>query len=131
MEKVVQLNHPTSQNSALAKKIMSDLLFDHYDLGTQDYKEGWSDKRIADESGLSEVFVAQRRSQDYGPIVPPKPSPTMVASAALNHVVVLMKDLSSRANAIKIESEKILKIAEDALDGMTVPLGQKKAGAEK
>ena len=36
------------------------------------YEDGWSDARIAKETGLPEDFVAKRRNEDFGPIKEPK-----------------------------------------------------------
>lgn len=35
------------------------------------YDEGWSDERIAKETGLPEAWVAKRRDEDFGPIKEP------------------------------------------------------------
>lgn len=109
-------NSPSpSQSSALAKKIMSDLLFDHYDLSAQDYKEGWDDKRIAQECGLSETFVCQRRAADYGPVKPKKPPAIKQATVALSHSQVLLKDMIARAQALEAKAKETLGIVENAI----------------
>lgn len=123
----VEKQSPPSQSSALAKKIMSDLLFDHYDLSAQDYKDGWSDKRIADESGLSEIFVAQRRSADYGPVKPKKPPVDVRAKAALAHAQVKLKEIIARAQAL----ESISKDALEAMDAMIAAIEADKQCAAK
>lgn len=115
MEKANGIAQPPSQSSALAKKIMSDLLFDHYDLSAQDYKDGWDDKRIATECGLSETFVAQRRSADYGPVKPKKPPVIKQASAALSHSQILLKDMIARAQALEAKGKEALGIVENAI----------------
>ena len=62
-----------SEDTVLAKQIMMELLCKAYDLKARDYRTGWSDKRISDESKLSVEFVAKRRAEDFGPASPPKP----------------------------------------------------------
>lgn len=127
MEKVVQMSPPPSPDSAFAKKIMSDLLFEHYDLSARDYKPGWTDARIAKESGLSETFVSQRRASDYGPISPPKPPILQAASAAVGHVVTSMRDIASTAEALKAKSDALTRQAERLLADLTE--AQKSKGA--
>jgi hypothetical protein len=39
-----------------------------YDLGRKTYREGWSDERIAKETGLGLDFVRKRREDDFGPL---------------------------------------------------------------
>lgn len=116
MEKATNIvEMPASQSSALAKKIMSDLLFDHYDLSMQDYKDGWDDARIAKESGLSENFVAQRRAADYGPAKPKKPPAIKQAQTSLTQSYNILRDLISRVQAIEVKAKEALTIVEGAL----------------
>lgn len=107
----VKLVQP-SQNSALAKKIMSDLLFDHYDITAQDYKPGWDDAKIAKESGLSEQFVSQRRASDYGPCSPPRKALMAEASGMSSKVVAMLKELSELAGNLQKRSGILLTEAE-------------------
>lgn len=92
--------------SALAKKIMSDLLFEAYDLTARDYRSGWSDARIARESGLSETFVAQRRAADYGPIPPPAPPILDVAHSRLSAASATLRDVSESAAALRAKADQ-------------------------
>jgi hypothetical protein len=127
MEKVVQMSPPPSPDSAFAKKIMSDLLFEHYDLSARDYKPGWTDARIAKEAGLSEVFVAQRRAADYGPISPPKPPILQNASNAVGHMATAIRDIAASAGALQTKSEALIKTAERLLADLAE--AQKSKGA--
>ncbi|MEW6256909.1 MAG: hypothetical protein AB1592_13220 [Pseudomonadota bacterium] len=45
------------------------LLEDHYDKAAKAYRAGWSDERVAKESGLAVEAVAKRREADFGPLV--------------------------------------------------------------
>ena len=96
-----------SPNSALAKKIMSDLLFEHYDLTARDYKYGWDDARVAKESGLSEQFVAQRRAQDYGPCSPPKRAIMLELSGMASKVLAKADYALSQFDLLRKEVEII------------------------
>lgn len=49
------------------------LMEDAYDKAARRYKSGWSDERIATETGLALGHVARRRAEDYGPNPPPEP----------------------------------------------------------
>lgn len=109
-----------SPSSALAKKIMSDLLFDHYDLSAQDYKEGWDDKRVAQESGLSEAFVSQRRAADYGPVKPKKPPAAKIALNALSNSQVALKDLIARAGAMEAKGRELLALVDRAVADISI-----------
>lgn len=124
----VDIAQPPSQSSALAKKIMSDLLFEHYDLSAQNYKDGWDDKRIATEAGLSETFVAQRRSADYGPIKPKKPPAAKQARAALVHLDVLLKSVISRSQALESEAKKALSVVTEAIAAIDSDADHKSSG---
>ena len=80
-----------------------------------DYKPGWTDARIAKEAGLSEVFVAQRRAADYGPISPPKPPILQNASNAVGHMATAIRDIAASAGALQTKSEALIKTAERLL----------------
>ena len=127
MEKAANIiDIPPSQSSALAKKIMSDLLFDHYDVSAQDYRDGWDDARIAKESGLSETFVTQRRASDYGPVKPKKPAAIKQANTALANSQSILRDLASRAHAMETIASQALIIVEAALAAIVLENTSKK-----
>ena len=110
MEKnVVSMTPPPSESSALAKKIMSDLLFEHYDLARRDYKAGWSDERVAKDAGLSVEFPAQRRAQDYGPASPPRPPILVDVTRRAEMLITTIKDVSSRVTALQARADEALK----------------------
>lgn len=44
-------------------------LVDVYDPVAKNYKAGWSDERVAKETGFAVEFVAKRREADLGPVV--------------------------------------------------------------
>lgn len=114
MEKnVVPMTAPPSENSALAKKIMSDLLFEHYDLARRDYKDGWSDDRVAKDSGVSPAFVAKRRAEDFGPASPPKPPILIDVGRRADMILATVKDVSSRTTALLSRAEEAVKELEN------------------
>jgi len=70
-----------TRNEAAAAPAMSDakklalhgarvgrLLDDHFDVPTGRYEAGWSDAKIAEETGLSAQFVAEIREAHCGPL---------------------------------------------------------------
>lgn len=61
---------PTDKAKA-AKRAAYALLLDHYDEGGKRYNGDWSDRRIAEMTGLSEAKVAALREEDFGPAGPP------------------------------------------------------------
>ena len=91
---------------------MSDLLFEHYDTAAQDYRAGWDDARIAKESGLSETFVAQRRSADYGPISPPKSVVVNEAAGMAEKIKQVAKDVADVARGLEGRAKVLLDEAE-------------------
>lgn len=107
-KKMEKLSVVTSPNSALAKKIMSDLLFEHYDLTAQDYKSGWDDARIAKESGLSEQFVSTRRASDYGPVSPPKKAIMREAAGMAEKIRQMSKGFLDVATVLERDSQVLL-----------------------
>lgn len=114
---------PPSQSTALAKKIMSDLLFEHYDLDQQNYKDGWDDKRIAEESGLSETFVAQRRSSDYGPMKPKTIPPIHRARSTLTKAAVFLEEISKRVKEIDAQAQAGLEEIQTILAALNAEIG--------
>ena len=61
---------PTDKAKA-AKRQAYGLLLDNYDEANKRYKQEWSDKRIAELTGLGEPAVAKIREEDFGPAGPP------------------------------------------------------------
>jgi ribosome-binding protein aMBF1 (putative translation factor) len=58
--------------SAPASSAIVDLymrLDDAYDRAARRYREGWSDERLAKETGLALAVVRERRERDFGPLV--------------------------------------------------------------
>jgi ribosomal protein L37AE/L43A len=52
-----------------AKRLIYQALEDYYNETTKAYRNGKSDKSVADEVGTSEAFVRQIREQDFGPLI--------------------------------------------------------------
>lgn len=57
---------PAASNAIAEAYLM---LQDGYDHAAKTYKPGWSDEKIAKESGLSLAEVKKRREADFGPLV--------------------------------------------------------------
>lgn len=60
-----------SEAAKRAKRLIYQALEDYYDEQKKCYKNGKSDKAVADEVGASEAFVRQIREADFGPLVKP------------------------------------------------------------
>ncbi|MFG1214970.1 hypothetical protein V5F72_20970 [Xanthobacter flavus] len=46
------------------------ILSDAYDRAKKGFKPGWSDERVARETGLALGVVEERRERDFGPLMP-------------------------------------------------------------
>lgn len=64
------------------------------------YDDGWSDARIAKETGLPEDWVAKRRNEDFGPIKEPKEFAELRAEA---------KSLASEIGKLQAKLEAMVK----------------------
>lgn len=62
---------PPSDAARKAHRLAMMALEDYYDEAAKTYKQGYSDKRIADETGASEAHVRQTREQYFGPLGEP------------------------------------------------------------
>jgi hypothetical protein len=63
---------PANSNEARqARSAAVTALVTYFNPETGSYEDGWSDERIAKETGLSKDFVAKRREEDFGPIREP------------------------------------------------------------
>lgn len=73
-EKEAAMAEQKSERSPAAAVKLGELymmLSDAYEPARKLYKQGWSDDRIAKETGLAIEFVRSRREQDFGPLAPP------------------------------------------------------------
>ena len=61
---------PTDAVKAARRDATEKLLF-HFDAAKGCYEEGWSDARIAKETGMPEAWVSKRREEDFGPLKEP------------------------------------------------------------
>lgn len=85
---------PVPPRSPVAQSKLGDLymiLSEAYVGADKTYKAGWSDVRIAKETGLAEEFVKLRREQDFGPLV----------------VDTLAEDLRAAIKVMAIEQDKL------------------------
>ena len=95
------------------------ILTDVFLVADKAYKPGWSDERIAKETGLSVEFVAKRRLEDYGPIIVDTAIPDLcvsidkmlVAAEALGRAFGVfgdhLKTLAAAANDARVQAEKL------------------------
>jgi hypothetical protein len=82
--------------NALALYYMA--MVDAYDRAAGAYRPGWSDERVAKETGLSLAEVTRRRTSDFPPL-PPEVDPLKDAEAAL---VDLRADTDKVTSACKV-----------------------------
>jgi len=61
----------SSDAARFARRQVRLALEDHYDHERKWYRNGMSDKALADEFGLSETAVRKIREDDYGPLIKP------------------------------------------------------------
>lgn len=69
-----------------------------YDLASHSYKDGYSDEKIAKETGLAKDWVAKRREDEFGPLQEPGEIALLRAEVAsarelLNQVTKKLDDL--------------------------------------
>jgi len=61
---------PTDAVKAMRRKANELLMFE-FEVETGRYKDGWSDERVAKESGMPVAWVTKRRDEEYGPLKEP------------------------------------------------------------
>ncbi len=61
---------PSDAVKAARREATEKLLF-HFDTAKGCFEEGWSDARIAKETGMPEAWVTKRREEDFGPLKEP------------------------------------------------------------
>lgn len=61
---------PSDAVKAARREATEKLLF-HFDPSKGCFEEGWSDARIAKETGMPEAWVTKRREEDFGPLKEP------------------------------------------------------------
>lgn len=61
----------TSEQVREARRMAHMMLEEQFDIPKGCFKGGYTDKRIADECGVSEQWVKQRREEEFGPLKTP------------------------------------------------------------
>lgn len=61
---------PTEAVKAARRKANEFLMF-NFDVDKGRYEDGWSDERVAKESGMPLAWVVRRRDEEYGPLKEP------------------------------------------------------------
>lgn len=90
------------------QRIAFSLLEDHYDDTNCKYDEGWSDQKIATETGLSVDYVAQTREEAFGPIVDPA-----IAEAEAKLVAIEQKLQKFRADIHAEYTQRLVEVDRD------------------
>lgn len=62
---------PTSEQAREARRMCHMMIEDKFDIVKGCYKDGYTDKKIADECGVSEHWVTRRRDEEFGPLKEP------------------------------------------------------------
>ncbi len=54
-----------------ARRKANELLMFQFNVEQGAYEDGWSDERVAKESGMPVAWVSKRRDEEYGPLKEP------------------------------------------------------------
>lgn len=60
-----------SDEARTARRLATMLIEEKFDVGGGFYRDGYTDKKVADETGVAEHFVTKRREEDFGPMKEP------------------------------------------------------------
>lgn len=91
---------PTEAVKAARRKANEFLMF-NFDVEKGRYEDGWSDERVAKESGMPLAWVVKRRDEEYGPLKEPSEFAELrkevgALSAALTALQAKMADMARR-----------------------------------
>ena len=80
-----------------ARREAHDRIAIYFDIASGQYGEGYSDQKIADETGVSVAWVKQRREEEFGPIKEPTEIAAMRGDLAklISHVDELRQRLDA------------------------------------
>ena len=107
------------------------MLSDAYEPARKLYKTGWSDDRIAKETGLAVEFVRARREQDFGPLAPPDMTEDEIASLVDGAAKTLgqIKQDAERSHAFTMERITMIEASLIALGERAARLMARKKSA--
>lgn len=107
------------------------MLSDAYEPARKVYKPGWSDDRIAKETGLAIEFVRARREQDFGPLAPPDMTEDEIASLVDGAAKTLgqIKQDAERSHAFTMERITMIEASLIALGERAARLMARKKSA--
>lgn len=60
-----------SDEARNARRLATMMLEEHFDVATGRFRDGWTDEKIAKETGAAVQFVTKRREEDFGPLKMP------------------------------------------------------------
>lgn len=118
--------------SAPASTAIVDLymrLDDAYDRAAKRYRDGWTDERLASETGLSVSLVQERREHDFGPLVVDTTAKDLRAalvslSAEAAAAVIAVKTVAGEARRLAAILEQVATVlgkAEALMDKLDPP----------
>ena len=89
---------PTPDAKA-ARREAHDRIAIYFDIASGQYSEGYTDQKIAEETGVSLAWVKQRREDEFGPIKEPTEIAAMRADLAklISHADELRQRLDALA----------------------------------
>lgn len=61
-----------STDAKAARREAHDLIAVYFDIPNGSYTDGYSDQRVAEETGVAVAWVKQRREEEFGPIKTPR-----------------------------------------------------------
>lgn len=135
-EKEAAMAEQKSERSPAAAVKLGELymmLSDAYEPARKVYKPGWSDDRIAKETGLAIEFVRARREQDFGPLAPPDMTEEEMASlvSGASKTLGQIKQDSERSHAYISERIALLEASIAAMATGAAKLVARKQGGAK
>lgn len=94
---------PTPDAKA-ARREAHDRIAIFYDLASGRYKDGYSDQRIAEETGVAVAWVKSRREEEFGPLKEPEEIRELREELAAldfqqNNLLARFKDINARLDA--------------------------------
>lgn len=113
-----------STDAVLARKICDDLLMEHLDLEARTYQTGWSDERIAKESGWSVEAVKRRREADYFQIAEAiRPEEVAIIAKSLVEGMTAIATSVERLGAVALEEVAARQALQQAVAAMREKIG--------
>lgn len=94
-----------SADAKAARREAHDRIAVYFDIANGSYTDGYSDQRIAEETGVAVAWVKQRREEEFGPIKTPREFSELLdqiaaAKGRQNEIKTVIDDIETRMNAL-------------------------------